>query len=206
MLLKYYTNGTPSPVLLKQLSQSLQADKLLIIPTDTAYSICCNALSISALGQLADIKGVDPEQSHFTIMCQDLSQASEYAKLDNEMFRMMKQNTPGPFTFILPTSSALPRIYKGRKEVGIRIPRHELVLSLIRSSGSPLTGFSLPELPQQLEDIAYDFNPELINELWGDKVEHVVDGGIGSLQESAIIDCTSTPYTIVREGPEELKL
>ena len=96
MLLKYYTNGTPSPVLLKQLSQSLQADKLLIIPTDTAYSICCNALSISALGQLADIKGVDPEQSHFTIMCQDLSQASEYAKLDNEMFRMMKQNTPGP--------------------------------------------------------------------------------------------------------------
>lgn len=206
MLLKYYTNGTPSPVLLKQLTAALEADKLLIIPTDTAYSICCSALSISALGELADIKGVDPEQSHFTIMCRDMSQASEYAKLDNEVFRMMKQNTPGPFTFILPTSSALPRIYKGRKEVGIRIPRHELVLSLIRYFGKPLTGFSLPELPQQLEDIAYEFNPELIQELWSGRVEHVVDGGMGSLQESAIIDCTTDPFTVLREGPEELKL
>lgn len=206
MLLKYYTNGAPSPVLLKQLSQALQQDKLLIIPTDTAYSICCDALSISAVAKLAEIKGVDPEHSHFTIMCQDMSQASEYAKLDNEVFRLMKQNTPGPFTFILATSSALPRIYKGRKEVGIRIPRHELVLSLIRYTGSPLTGFSLPELPRQLEDDAYEFTPELINELWSGQVEHVVDGGIGSLQESTIIDCTSEPFTITRMGPEELKV
>lgn len=205
MLLKYYTNGAPSPVLLKQLAEALRADKLIIIPTDTAYSICCNALSLGAVSQLADIKGINPDQSHFTILCEDMSQASEYAKLDNEVFRLMKRNTPGPFTFILPTGTALPRIYKGRKEVGIRIPRHELVSSLIHYFGSPLTGFSLPELPQQLEDEAYDFNPELIQELWRDRVEHVVDGGMGSLKESAIIDCKEEPFTIVREGPEPLR-
>ena len=204
MLLKYYDNAAPASFLLETLSDRLTDGEIIIIPTDTVYSICCDALNPQALDALARMKGVDPKKTRFSILCSDLSQASEYARISNDAFKLIKENTPGPFTFVLPTISALPKVYRGRKEVGIRIPRHELVQSLVRYFGKPLTGFSLPSLAPEL-DKAYGFDPSLIHELYQDLVSVVVDGGKGGEMMSAIVDCTSDPIEILREGPEELR-
>ncbi|MCI6278350.1 MAG: threonylcarbamoyl-AMP synthase [Bacteroidales bacterium] len=203
MLLKYYDNAAPASFLLETLSDNLLDGKIIIIPTDTVYSICCDALNQQSIEDLAKLKGVDSKKTRFSILCSDLSQASEYARISNEAFKLIKDNTPGPFTFILPTISTLPKIYRGRKEVGIRIPRHELVQSLVRFYGRPLTGFSLPALSPELDE-AYGFDPSLIHELYQDLVSVVVDGGRGGERVSAIVDCTAEPFEVVREGPEEL--
>ena len=204
MLLKYYDNAAPASFLLETLSDVLSDGKVVIIPTDTVYSICCDALNSNAIERLSRLKGVEPKKTRFSILCSDLSQASEYARIDDAAFRLIKANAPGPFTFVLPTISALPKIYRDRKEVGIRIPRHELVQGLIRFYGKPLTGFSLPALAPELDE-AYGFDPSLIHELYQDLVSVVVDGGKGGSQMSAIVDCTEVPFALLREGPEELK-
>lgn len=204
MLLKYYDNASPEMKLVSDLADAIRDGELIIIPTDTVYSICCDALNQQSLERLAKIKGLDLKTSRFSILCSDLSQASTYAKLSNEAFKLIKNNTPGPFTFILPTSSALPRIYKGRKEVGIRIPRHPLVHTLCDFLGTPITGTSLP-VKNEDQDPAFSYNPELIHDQWEDTVRYVVDGGQGLLHESAIIECTKDPFEISRPGPEELK-
>lgn len=204
MLLKYYDNSSPDPRLVRTLAESIQQGELIIIPTDTVYSICCDALNQQALERLAELKGYDPKSSRFAMLCSDLSQASTYARLSNAAFKLIKANTPGPFTFILPTGSALPRIYKGRKEVGIRIPRHPLVHTLCSYLGTPITGTSLP-IRSEDQDEAFGYNPELIHEQWQDIVAHVVDGGEGLLMESAIVECTKEPFEVSRPGPESLK-
>ncbi len=204
MILKYYDNSNTAPFLLSQCSDLLQAGKLLILPTDTVYTICCDALSTSAIDALAHLKGIAPDKARFSILCSDLSQASNYARISDDAFQLIKDNTPGPFTFILSTTGKLPRIYRKRNEVGIRIPQHAFIRDLISFYGSPLTGFSLPALPENL-DIAYGFDPSLIHELYREKVALVVDGGEGGRQESAIIDCTVTPFEILREGPKPLR-
>lgn len=204
MIKVYEGAGTPEKVL-RMLSDVLREGELVIIPTDTRYSLCCNALNQNSLERLAKLKGIDIKKSLFSILCSDISQVSEYARLDNDAFKLLKNNTPGPFTFILPVSSSLPKIYKWRKEVGVRIPRHSFVQELIEYFGHPLTGFSLPIDEVEREE-EYGYHPELIEELWGAHVPYVVDGGVGSLQESAIIDCVSEPFQIIREGPESLVL
>lgn len=204
MLLRYYDNAAPSPKLLQALAQMVQEGEMIIIPTDTVYSICCDALNQQALERLAKLKGVDVKKSHFSIMCSDISMASNYVKLDNNAFKLIKAHTPGPFTFILPTSSSLPKIYKGRKEVGIRIPNHALPQALSEYLSIPLTGFSLPK-DHQLDN-AFDFDPELIHTRWEKHVGAVVDGGVGGIKESAIIDCTQYPFRVLREGPEAIEL
>lgn len=203
MLLKYYDNAAPAPFLLKQCSELLRDGELLILPTDTVYTICCDALNQSAIEKLARLKGIEPQKSRFSILCSDLSQASTYARMSNDAFKLMKSNTPGPFTFILPTISTLPKIYRGRNEVGIRIPDHAFIHELATYHGTPLTGFSLPQLPPELDE-AYGFDPSLIHELYAEKVALVIDGGEGGRRESAIVDCTVEPFEIVREGPQAL--
>lgn len=198
--------GADTPVaILRELSDALTNGELLIIPTDTRYSLCCDALNQNSIEKLANLKGVNPKKSTFSIFCSDIAQASEYARLENDAFKLLRKNTPGPFTFILPPSSSLPKIYKGRNEVGIRIPRHSFVRDLICYHESPLTGFSLP-VCEEGRDEAYAYHPELIEEMWGAKVSYVVDGGIGEMIESAIVDCTTNPFEILREGVESLEI
>lgn len=204
-MIKIYEGTSTPEKILRELSQALKEGQLIIIPTDTRYSLCCDALNQNSLEHLAHLKGVDPKKSTFSILCSDISQVSEYARLDNDAFKLVKGNTPGPFTFILPVSSSLPKIYKGRKEVGVRIPRHDFVLDLINYFGQPLTGFSLPIDTEELEE-EYGYHPGLIEELWGREVAYVIDGGVGSMVESAIVNCMSEPFEIDREGPESLAL
>lgn len=198
-MLKIYPGQRTPETVLKPLAKALEEGEVIIIPTDTRYSICCDALNANSVERLAELKGVDAKKSTFSILCANISQASKYAKLSDEAFRLIKNNTPGPFTFILPTGSSLPSIYKGRKEVGIRVPDHRLVQELTLYFDHPLTGFSLPLM--QGKDEAYLYHPELIQEAWQPHVSHIVDGGLGELGGSAIIDCTKDPYEVLREGP-----
>ncbi|MDO5036637.1 MAG: L-threonylcarbamoyladenylate synthase [Porphyromonas sp.] len=205
MILRVYNEkGNPRGTL-NALVRALEDGELIIIPTDTRYSICCDALNQKSLTKLTSIKGIDTDKGHFSILCTDLSQVSTYARMDNDAFKLIKRNTPGSFTFILPTSNELPRIYKGRREVGVRIPKHQFVHGLIENFGRPLTGFSLP-LPQGKDDEAYLYNPELMDESWGTQVAFVADGGVGTLALSTIIDCTQEPYEIIREGVGEIEI
>lgn len=198
MIIKAF-EGRLSPQGLKLTEEVLRNGGVIIYPTDTVYSIGCDALNVKALQRLAELKGVLPSKSSFSILCSDIAQASMYAKIDDDAFRFLKAHTPGPFTFVLPVNNALPRIYKERKEVGIRIPGHPLPISLIEYFGSPLSGFSLPRR-KEVQDEAYEYHPELIHELWDKHVDLVVDGGIGGAVPSTIIDCKEEPYRIIRQG------
>lgn len=203
-MIKVYKGSNTPERHLKEISEALRNGEIIIVPTDTRYSLCCDALNKNSIEALARLKGVDPSKSTFSIFFSEISQVSEFVKLDDNAFKLLKINTPGPFTFILPPGSSLPKLYKHRKEIGVRIPDHSFLTELINYYGNPLTGFSLP-VEGSTDDEAYAYNPELIEELWGKRVAYVIDGGMGSMEVSSIVDCLTYPFEIIREGAVALK-
>lgn len=186
-----------------QIQQTIEVLKdggLIIIPTDTLYAVACDALNSKAIEKVCKIKGINPEKTNLSILCDDISMVSEYAKFDNYAFKLMKENTPGPFTFLFRAASSLPRAFKGRKIVGIRIPDNEAVRKLVAALGNPLLSTSV-----SYEDSDYGINPDLIEEAYEGKADLMIMGEDGKLQPSAIIDCTGNSPEIIREGPLPLK-
>ncbi|MCH5234032.1 MAG: threonylcarbamoyl-AMP synthase [Muribaculaceae bacterium] len=169
---------------------------IIVIPTDTLYAVACDALNPKAIEKVCKLKGINPEKTNLSILCNDISMVSDYAKFDNYAFKLMKDNTPGPFTFLFRAASSLPRAFKGRKIVGIRIPDNEAVRKLVETLGNPLLSTSI-----SYEDQDYAINPDLIEEAYEDKVDLMIKGEDGKLQPSAIIDCTGNNPEIMREGP-----
>lgn len=147
------------------------------------------------------MKGVNPQKSNLSIICYDLSNLSEYAKVSNAAFKLMKSNLPGPFTFILPTSGELPKIYKNRKEVGIRVPDNNIIRTLVQELGNPILTMSVHDPDEEDE---YSTDPELIAEKYEGQVDMVIDGGYGGLEPSTVIDCTTDEFEIVRQGKGKL--
>lgn len=200
MLIKIYPEN-PNPKEVGKVVTTLRDGGLVVYPTDTVYAIGCDALNVRAVERICRIKGVNPQKSNLSIICYDLSNISEYAKVSNAAFKLMKKNLPGPFTFILPTSSELPKIYKNRKEVGIRVPDNNIVRTLVQELGNPLLTMSVHD---EDEIIEYSTDPELIEEKYGNQVDIVIDGGYGGLEGSTVVDCTTDDFTIVRQGKGEL--
>jgi len=197
MLLKIYPEN-PNLKEIHKVVDILQDGGLIIYPTDTLYAIGCNALNVRAVENICRIKGVNPQKSNLSIICYDLSNVSEYAKVSNASFKLMKKHLPGPFTFILPTSNELPKIYKNRKEVGIRIPDNTIARELVNALGNPMLSMSLHDDSNQIE---YITDPELIHEKYNHQIDLVIDGGYGDTEGSTIIDCTSDDeFKIVRQG------
>lgn len=196
MLLKIYPENPNSKEIHKVIT-ILQNGGLIIYPTDTLYAIGCDALNVRAVESICRIKGVNPQKSNLSIICYDLSNVSEYAKVSNMAFKLMKRCLPGAFTFILPTSHELPKIYKNRKEVGIRVPDNAIARELVRSLGNPMLSMSLHSDDDQIE---YLTNPELIHERHSHQVDIVIDGGHGGTEGSTIINCISDKVEIVRQG------
>jgi tRNA threonylcarbamoyl adenosine modification protein (Sua5/YciO/YrdC/YwlC family) len=176
---------------------TLQEGGLIIYPTDTLYAIGCDALNVRAVEEICRIKGVNPRKSNLSVICYDLSGISEYAKVSNTAFKLMKQYLPGPFTFILPASGELPKIYKSRREIGVRIPAHPVALELVRSLGHPLLTMSVHYSEEEPE---YTTDPELIHEKYEHLIDIVIDSGYGDTEGSTVIDCTSGEFEIVRQG------
>ncbi len=201
MILKLYTKNN-APAVLQQIVDTLNDGGIVIYPTDSRYAIGCHALKERAIEQVCRLKGIDPKKSHLSVICYDLSTVSEYAKVDNNTFKLMKRHLPGPFTFILEASSRLPKIFKGRKEVGIRMPDNAIVSKIAQLLGAPILTTSLPY--DDDEDIAYLIDPELIAEKWEDQVDIVIDGGMGGADLTTVVDCTEGSPEIIRQGIGEL--
>ena len=197
----------PTSIDARVLSRAVDAmrdDGLVIYPTDTLYAIGCDATSRKATEALCRIKGLNPQKNALAVVCHDFSQASEFARIDNRAFAIMRRYLPGPFTFILPSSPSMPKIFKGRKQVGIRIPDNDVARELARSLGTPLLTTSLPSDGLEPEEITEPGEIELRAEAMG--VEMLIDGGTGSAVPSAVIDLTdSSSPVVLREGPVEFE-
>lgn len=196
MLIKIYQDSQ-NQICLEKVAGILRDGGLVIYPTDTVYAIGCDALNVRAVERICKIKGVNPQKNDLSIVCYDLSNISEYAKVSNSVFKLMKKNLPGPFTFILPTSSQLPKIYKNRKEVGIRVPDNNITRALVQTLGNPLLSMSIHNENDELE---YTTDPELIEEKYKHLVDAVVNGGYGGTEPSTVIDCTTDEFCIIRQG------
>ena len=190
MLVKIYPEN-PNLREIDKVVNIMRDGGLVIYPTDT----------VRAVEKICQLKGVNPQKSNLSIICYDLSNLSEYAKVSNAAFKLMKKNLPGAFTFILPTSSELPKIYKNRKEVGIRVPDNNIIRTLVRELGNPILTMSLHDKDEIIE---YSTDPELIEEKYENLVDIVIDGGYGGTEASTVINCTTDDFEIIRQGKGEL--
>ncbi len=150
MLVKIYPEN-PNEKEIDKVVQILRDGGLIIYPTDTVYAIGCDALNVRAVEKICRMKDINPEKSNLSIICYDLSNISEYARVDNFTFKLMKKNLPGPFTFILNTTSSLPKIYKHKKTVGIRVPDNNIIRELVNSLGNPILTTSVKDDDEMLE-------------------------------------------------------
>lgn len=197
MLIKLYEKNN-NPKDLEKIIQTLEDGGIIIYPTDTMYAIGCHALKERAIERICKLKDIYPRKQHLSIICYDLSNISEYAKIDNATFKLMKRNLPGAFTFILPTGSKLPKIFKNRKEVGIRMPDHPIIMEICQLLDAPILTTTLPL--EEGEEIEYITTPELIEEKFGRDADIIIDGGIGETEPSTIVNCVDGEVEVVRQG------
>ncbi len=202
MLLKLYSKNN-NPDDLQRVVDLLNDGGLLIYPTDTMYAIGCHGLKERAIERICRLKGIDPKRNNLSIICYDLAAISEYAKMDNAAFKLMKRNLPGPFTFILNGTTRLPKIFRNRREVGIRMPDSPIIQEIARLLGAPIMTTTLPH--DEDEDTGYLTDPELIDEKFGHMADLVIDGGPGGLEGSTVVDCTGPEPVIVRQGAGDLQ-
>lgn len=202
-LVKIYKEN-PNPKEIKKVVDVLRSGGLVIYPTDTVYGLGCDITNIKALERIAKIKGVKLEKSNFSFVCQDLSNLSDYVKqIDNTTFKILKRALPGPYTFILPGAKTLPNPFKKRKTVGIRVPDNTVALAIVEALGNPIVSTSIRDDDEIIE---YTTDPELILEKWDKLVDVVIDGGYGDNEASTVIDLSTDPPEIIREGKGSLEI
>lgn len=180
---------------------ALTKGEIIIYPTDTLYAFGCDALNNNAIEKICALKQIKSDKTNLSIICNDIAQAAEYARIDNEAFQIMRKNLPGPFTFILPALSKLPKAFKGRKTVGIRIPDNNITKALVEELGHPIMTASIP-----FEDEDEGTEAELIAQNYTNTVELVIDGGRGKIIPSTVVDCVENEFEIIRQGKGQLSL
>ena len=195
MLLKLYREN-PNERQIERIVSVLRDGGVIIYPTDGVYAYGCSLHSPKAVDRLKSITGKDKKE--FSIMCSDLSNISDYAKIDNADFKILKRNLPGPFTFVMKASSKVPdKVLAKRKTLGIRIADNPITLAIVRALGNPLVTSSVKNRDQYEE---YTTDPELLQERWGNVVDIVVDGGPGGIIPTTLVDLTDNEPEILREG------
>jgi tRNA threonylcarbamoyl adenosine modification protein (Sua5/YciO/YrdC/YwlC family) len=188
----------PSEAAIKRVVNVLQNGGLIIYPTDTVYGLGCDITNTKALERIAKIKGIKLEKANFSFVCSDLSNLSDYVKqIDTATFKILKRALPGPYTFILPGNNDLPKEFRKKKTVGIRVPDNNIALDIVRMLGNPIVSTSIHDEDAVLE---YSTDPELIFEKWQNRVDLVIDGGYGDNVGSTIIDLSGFEPVVVREG------
>lgn len=195
-------NENPNQKEIDKVVKILKNGGLVIYPTDTVYGLGCDITNAKALEKIAKIKGVKLDKANFSFICNDLSHLSDYVKqIDSATFKLLKRALPGPYTFILPGSNNLPKAFKKRKTVGIRIPDNNIARTLVETLGNPIVSTSIRDDDDVLE---YTTDPELIFEKWKSLVDAVIDGGFGDNYASTVIDLTSFEPEVIREGKGSL--
>jgi tRNA threonylcarbamoyl adenosine modification protein (Sua5/YciO/YrdC/YwlC family) len=199
--IKIYENN-PNEVAIKKVVEVLKNGGLVIYPTDTVYGLGCDITNTKALERIAKIKGVKLEKANFSFICSDLSHISDYIKqIDTSTFKILKRALPGPYTFILPGNNNLPKEFKKKTTVGIRVPNNAIALEIVRQLGNPIVSTSIHDEDEVLE---YSTDPELIFEKWQNLVDLVIDGGYGDNIGSTIIDLSGFEPVVIREGKGSL--
>ena len=196
-------DDNPNLNTISKIVEVLRNGGVIIYPTDTVYALGCDIFQSKALEKICRIKGVDIKKANSSVMCDSLKQISEFTKMDDDTFKLIKKNTPGPFTFILNGNNKLPKLFKERKTIGIRIPNRNLVKVIVEELGNPIFTTSLRIDGQ---DPDYEVNAELIKEKYGSRVDLIIDGGIGVDNLSTVVDCTGDDFEIIRQGVGELNL
>ena len=177
---------------------------LIIYPTDTVYGLGCDITNSRALERIAKIKGIKLEKANFSFVCSDLSNLSDYVKqIDTPTFKILKKSLPGAYTFILPGNNKLPKEFKKKDTVGIRVPDNNIALEIVRQLGNPIVSTSIHDDDEVLE---YSTDPELIFEKWQNLVDAVIDGGYGDNTPSTIIDLSGPEPLVVREGKGDVDI
>ncbi len=179
-----------------QAVDALRAGQIILYPTDTLYALACDALNQRAIERLCRVKGINPDKQELAVVCADISQAADYARIDNLAFRTLKQYLPGPYTFILPASTKLPKVFKGRKTVGIRVPDNAIARNLAEALGNPVLTSSASVDDES--DLPY---AESIAMHYGEVLAMVIDGGEGGTVPSTVVNLTdSSNPEIIRQG------
>jgi len=177
---------------------------LIIYPTDTVYGLGCDITNTKALERIAKIKGIKLEKANFSFVCSDLSNISDYIKqIDTPTFKILKRALPGPYTFILPGNNSLPKEFKNKTTVGIRVPDNNIALEIVRQLGNPIVSTSIHDEDEVIE---YTTDPELIFEKWQSLVDLVIDGGFGDNYASTVIDLSDGEPVVIREGKGSLDI
>ncbi|MDE5609632.1 MAG: threonylcarbamoyl-AMP synthase [Bacteroidales bacterium] len=198
MLLKTYGQDL-RPQQTRHIVECLRQKGLIVYPTDTVYAVGTALSNIQSLDRLAQIKLHGKKDLSYTLLCRDISDLSRYTPpLSNTLFRFMKGHVPGPFTFVLNANHEVPRLFQGKKKtIGIRIPDHPVVQQILEAFGEPLLSTSL-DAPE--DEPEYLTDPELIHERYNKHVDLVIDGGIGKIQYSTVLDCTGEEIALIRQG------
>ena len=187
----------------RQVVDCLKDGGLIIVPTDTVYSIACDIYNARAFERLCLLTEKKKDKSNFSFICYDLSHLSEYARpLNNATFKLMKKLLPGPYTFVLEASANVPRFVQKKKTVGIRVPDNQIVRAIVNILGNPIMCASLKAQDDDL--LEYITDPELIYETYEDRVDIIIDGGYGSFVPSTVIDCVNDEIKLIRQGKGEV--
>lgn len=201
MLLEIHPKN-PDERKIRMVVDCLKKGGVIIYPTDTVYGMGCDIEHPEAIERICRIKQINPQKAQLSFLCSDLSHLSEYAKaIDTPVYRFIKQYLPGPYTFILDASKKVPKLLRTKKEtVGIRVPDHKISHAMLKELGRPVLSTSLP-----VEDMEIMMDPEDIHEKFGSQVDMVIDGGMGGVIPSTIVNCTVYPPEVIREGAGEIE-
>lgn len=197
-------NDKPNEAAIAKVVKVLKDGGLVIYPTDTVYGLGCDITNTKALERIAKIKGIKLDKANFSFICHDLSNLSDYVRqIDTATFKILKRALPGPYTFILPGNNNLPKEFKKKTTVGIRVPDNAIALEIVRQLGNPIVSTSIHDDDDVIE---YTTDPELIFEKWQNLVDLVIDGGYGDNMGSTIIDLSGDEVVVVREGKGSLDI
>ncbi len=198
-ILRTYSEN-PNDRYLDMAVEALRDGGIIVYPTDTLYALGCDAMNNQAIERICKLKGLKSDKTNLSIICKDISQVAEYAKFGNSEFKLLRSNLPGPFTFILPSLSKLPKAFKGRRTVGVRIPDNKIATLLVEKLGNPIMTASV-----DYDDDDYGCEPELIAQHYADGAVLIIDVGRLGLEPSTIVDCTDGEPEIIRYGKGELR-
>lgn len=198
-MIKLYSKDNPIERIQKVVDV-LNSGGVIIYPTGMTYVLGCHALKERAVERICKIKQVNPAAHNLSVVCYDMSSISEYAHISTPIYKLMKRNLPGVFTFILPGKNKLPKIFRKRKsnEIGIQMPDNPILRDILEVLNAPLMTASLPiSVDQDLNEL---IDPELVNEKYESVVDLVIDGGVGQEGASTVVDCLGEDYQIIRQG------
>jgi len=185
----------------KMVVDCLENNGLIIYPTDTIYGLGCDVFNKKAVEKVCQLRGINPAKTNLSFVCNDLSHLSEYAaQIDNSTFRLMKKTLPGPYTFILNASRKVPKLFKNNKKtIGVRVPDNNIAQAIVKELGRPILSISL-----KTDEEEYLTDPTIIYDQYKKRVDMVINGGMGKVDPSTVVNCTGLEPVVVREGAGEI--